>query len=157
MIHWLCWKWMQTWTCYDHKLIYIKSYLVWPPPLWIYSMSLLRLLKRSLVCTPPTPCGMHCHPSLAFNQLVFQFGNCGGWEGIRSCTHQPKLSKGWSIGDCSGPGRQSMGMTWPTFKQFLDILQVCRHCLAGRENCFQQSDRLAGHVGEGLRPHSVCL
>ena len=43
-----------------------------------------------------------------------------------------------------------------TFKQFATILQVCRHCLAGRENCFQQSDRLARHVGEGLHPHSVC-
>ena len=29
--------------------------------------------------------------------------------------------------------------------------------LAGRENCFQQSDRLAGHEGEGLHLHSVSL
>ena len=26
------------------------------------------------------------------------------------------------------------------------------HCLAGRENCFQRFNRLAGHAGEGLRP-----
>ena len=30
-------------------------------------------------------------------------------------------------------------------------------CLTGRENCFQQSDRLAGHVGEGLHPHCLGL
>ena len=29
--------------------------------------------------------------------------------------------------------------------------------LAGRENCFQQSDKFAGHVGEGLHLHSVGL
>ena len=31
------------------------------------------------------------------------------------------------------------------------------HCLTGRENCFQQSDRLAGLVGEELHPHSIGL
>ena len=39
----------------------------------------------------------------------------------------------------------------------LAILQVCWHCLAGRENCFQQSDKFAGHVGEGLLLHSIGL
>ena len=29
---------------------------------------------------------------------------------------------------------------------FLAILQVCLHCLAGRENCFKHSDRLTRHV-----------
>ena len=49
------------------------------------------------------------------------------------------------------------GMTLPVCKQFLVILQVYWHCLAGRENCFQQSDIFAGHVGEGLHLHCVGL
>ena len=47
------------------------------------------------------------------------------------------------------------GMTRPVCKQFLAILKVCLHCLAGKENCFQQSDKFAGHVLEGLHLHSV--
>ena len=39
-------------------------------------------------------------------------------------------------------------------KQSLAILQVWGHCLTGRESCFKQSDRLAGHVGEGFHPNS---
>ena len=46
------------------------------------------------------------------------------------------------------PEGQSSGYDMTTCKQFLNILQVWGHCLTGRENCFQQSDRLAGHMGE---------
>ena len=48
-------------------------------------------------------------------------------------------------------------MACQAFKQFLPILQVMGHCLTVREKYFQQFDRLAGHVGEGLHPHSVGL
>ena len=51
----------------------------------------------------------------------------------------------------------SRGMVWPSSKQFLAILQVCWHCLAGRANCFKESDRLARHVYEALHTHSVRL
>ena len=51
----------------------------------------------------------------------------------------------------------SRSMAWPACKQFLAILQVCWHCLAGRGNGFKHSDRLAWHVCEGLHPHSVGL
>ena len=44
----------------------------------------------------PTPslveCIAYCSTSLCSN-----LGKCGGWEEIRSCTHQPRLSQGWSI------------------------------------------------------------
>ena len=43
----------------------------------------------------------------------------------------------------------------PEGKQFLVILQVWGHCLTGREICFLHFDILAGHVCEGLHPHSV--
>ena len=52
---------------------------------------------------------------------------------------------------------QSRGITWPACKQSLAILQVCWYCLAGREKCFLQCDKFAGHVGEGLHLHSVGL
>ena len=54
-------------------------------------------------------------------------------------------------------GGWSRGMTWPACKQFLAILQVCWHCLAGRKNGFKHSDRLAWHVYEALHLHSVGL
>ena len=54
-------------------------------------------------------------------------------------------------------GGWSRGLAKPACKQFLAILQVYWHCLAGRENGFKNTDRLAGHVGEDLHPQSVCL
>ena len=43
-------------------------------------------------------------------------------------------------------------------QQFLAILQVkWVRFLTGSENCFQHSDKLARHVGEGLHPHSIGL
>ena len=69
----------------------------------------------------------------------------------------PRISQEWPIGDGLGHRKASQwGMTWPAYKQFLAILQVCGECLAGRENCFQQSDKFAGHVGE-VHLHSVGL
>ena len=69
----------------------------------------------------------------------------------------PDYPKGGRLEMDQDPGGQSRGMAWPSFKQFLAILQVCWHCLPGRANLFEQSDELAGHVNEGLRPHSVGL
>ena len=43
------------------------------------------------------------------NQLVFLIRKCGSWEGIRSCTTQPRLSQGWSIEGGWGPGRPVKG------------------------------------------------
>ena len=54
-------------------------------------------------------------------------------------------------------GGWSRGLIWPACKQFLAILYVGWYCLAGKENCFKQSDRLARHVCEGLNPYSVGL
>ena len=36
-------------------------------------------------------------------------------------------------------------------------LQASWYCLAGREKCFEQCDKYAGHVGAGLHLHSVGL
>ena len=63
------------------------------------------MLKRSLGFLP--------HPSWnyspLFNQLVFKFGKCGRWEGIRPCIRTPRISQGWPIGDGLGPGRPVKG------------------------------------------------
>ena len=69
----------------------------------------------------------------------------------------PSYPRGGRSAMDQDPEGQSRGMAWPTFKQFLAILQVCWHCLPGRENCFKQFDELAGHVDEGLHPQSVGL
>ena len=55
------------------------------------------------------------------------------------------------------PEGQSRGDDWPACKQFLAILQLCWHWLAERVNCFQLSDKIIAHVGEGLYLHSVGL
>ena len=76
-----------------------------------------------------------------------------GCDHVSTSQDYPRGSRsemGWDLGGWS------RGMTWPTCKQFLAILQVCWHCLAGRENCFKHSDRLAD-VCESLQPHSVGL
>ena len=65
-------------------------------------------------------------------------------KGCKSCTRQSLISQGSLIGD--GPG-QSRGYD-------MTSLQLG---LAGTENCFQQSDRLGGHVDKGLHPHRVGL
>ena len=115
----------------------------------MHSMSLLCMLKRSLGLYPTHALWNALPP---FNRLVFQFEKCGSWEDIRA-----KLYKGWSIGDCPGPGRPVKGYDMINFQTVPYHIAGVSHCLAGRENCFQQSDRWAGHVGEGLHPHSVCL
>ena len=48
------------------------------------------------------------------------------------------------------------GLTLPVC-QFFTVLQVCWYCLAGRENCFRQSNYFAGHVDEGPHLHSFDL
>ena len=67
-IDWLCWKLIQTWTCYDYKFIhvYCRSYLARSQPLWIYSMNLLCMLKRSL--------GLYPHPLVGFIAIVIPDG-----------------------------------------------------------------------------------
>ena len=78
-------------------------------------------------------------------------------KGFDHVTTSPNHPRGGLLMIDQDPEGQSRGMASPTFKQFLAILQVCRHCLPGRENCFKKSDKLAGHVDEGLHPHSVDL
>ena len=68
-----------------------KSYLIWPQPLWMHSMSLLDMHKRSLELHPTHPL-WNALP--LFNQLVFHFGKCGSWEGSWWYTHYPRLSQG---------------------------------------------------------------
>ena len=60
------------------------------------------MLKRILGFYPTDPLWK---AMALFNQLVFQFGKGRGWEGIGSCTHQPRLSKGSLIGDLEGQSR----------------------------------------------------
>ena len=68
-------------------------------------------------------------------------------KGYKSYARQSRVSQRGSIGD-HDPEGQSRGYD----KQFLPY---CRY--GGIVNCFEQSDRLAVHVGEGLHPHSVSL
>ena len=70
---------------YEHFVHALKKPGVLPHPLWI-ALSLL-------------------------NQLLFGFGKCGRWEGIRSCTRWSRISQGWSIGDEQGSQR-SVKMVW---------------------------------------------
>ena len=88
--------------------LYIVSHTVWPPPLWMYSMRLLRMLKRSLVLYPPPPPPAEWMP--LFNQLVFVFRKCGSWERIQSCIRWPRISQGRSIEDGSEPWRPVNGV-----------------------------------------------
>ena len=88
-------------------------------------IGVLHVLKRSLGVYPTHPLWK---VMALFNQLVFQFGKGRGWEGIRSCTHKPRLSKGWSIGDGPGPRRPVKGYDMISWQQFLAILEAlsCR-------------------------------
>ena len=43
-----------------------------------------------------------------FNHLVFKFGKCGSWEGIRTCTRHSRIYHGCLIGD--GPGKPVKGV-----------------------------------------------
>ena len=53
------------------------------------------------------------------------------------------------------PEGQSSGYDMISLQTVPAILKVCWNCHAERENCFQQFDKLAGHVGEGLHLQSV--
>ena len=117
-------------------------------------MSLFRMLKRSLGLYLPNPL-WNALPIVQLASVpIREMWRLGR---VRSCTNQSRLSKGWSIIDRLEPGRLVKGYDMISWQQFLTILQVCWNCLAGRENCFQQSDRLVGHVCEGLHPDSVGL
>ena len=84
-------------------------------------------------------------------------GNVAAGKGYEHVSAYLEYPRGGRSEIDRDPGGQSRGMTRPVCKQFLAILQVCWHCLAGRENCFQQSKKFAGHVGEGLHLHSVVV
>ena len=102
------------------------------------------MLKRSLGLYP-TP---HVECVAIFNQLVFQFEKCGSFEGIQSCRISLEYPRGGQFADGLRPRRPVKGVLHDQHaKQFLAILQLCWHCLAGRETGFQQSERLVGHVG----------
>ena len=55
------------------------------------------------------------------------------------------------------PEGQLRGYDMTTLQTVPSILQVCWHCLAGRETCFQQCDKFAGQVGEGIHLHCLGL
>ena len=101
--------------------------------------------KKPLVV--PTPHLVEC---IAFSVPIRKFG---GWEGIRLCIHQARLSQGCSIRDRLGPGRLVKGYDMACLQTC--SLPYCRY--AGRENGFKRSDRLARHVCEVLHPHNVGL
>ena len=67
-----------------------------------------------------------------------------GHEYPRGC----RLEMGWE-GQSNGYGMTSLH-TVPC------NIAGMGHCPTGRENSFQQSNRLAGLVSEGLHPHTVC-
>ena len=69
------------------------------------------------------------------------------------------VSQGWPIGDGLGPGRPVKGYDKTSLQTVhCPIVQVIYwHYLDRRENCFQQSDKCAGHVNEGLHLYSVGL
>ena len=53
--------------------------------------------------------------------------------------------------------RQSRGDDMTSLQTVPCHIAGLLHCLAERENCFQQSDRFARHIGEGVHPHSSGL
>ena len=73
----------------------------------MHSMSLLRMLKRSLVLYPSHPL-WNALPS--FKQLVFELGKGGGWERIRSSTTIPNYPGGGRSEMDQDPEGQSGGM-----------------------------------------------
>ena len=62
------------------------------------SLMLLHVLERSL--------GLYPTPSWntlpLFNQIVFKFGKCGSYEGIRPSINRPIISQRWLMGDGDG-------------------------------------------------------
>ena len=101
------------------------------------------MFKRSLGLYPPHP----LWNALAIDQLApIRYSSPGIVAAGKGYDHVPtspdyhrggRLEMDWDLVGWS------KGMTWPACKQFLAILQVCWHCLAGRENYFKHSDRLA--------------
>ena len=77
-----------------------------------------------------------------------------GYDHVPTSPNYPRGGRSEMDRDLGGWSR---GLTKPACKQFLAILQVYWHCLAGRENVFKQTDRLARHMCDGFHPHSVGL
>ena len=82
-------------------------------------------------------------------------GNVPARKVYKSFTRWSGIFKSCSIGNGLGPRRPVKGYD-------MTILQTVLCHIAGMgalcywiRKFFKQSDRLAGHVGEGLRPHSV--
>ena len=98
------------------------------------------MLKRSLGLYPHPYRGIHCHCS---TKKYSNSENEAAGKGYR-----PRISQGWLISGGLGPEGQSMGYDITSLKTI--------PCHIG-ETFFQQSDKFAGHVGEGLYLHSVGL
>ena len=77
-----------------------------------------------------------------------------GYDHVSASLEYPRGGRSEMGQDREG---QVRGYDMTSLQLFLVILQVCWHCLAGREYCFQQSEKFAGHVGEGLHLHCVGL
>ena len=91
-------------------------------------------------------------PWVVHTPPLVQSGKCGGWEGMRSCTHQSRLPQGRLIRDGLRPER----MAWPACKNVPCHIAGMLALFCWKRKCFKHSGRLA-HVYEDLNPHSVGL
>ena len=97
------------------------------------------------ICAP-TPCGIRCHCSTSWCSF---WGNVGAWKGYKSCTRWFRISQWWLIAN-------GWGFGWPVKRVWHNqlansSLSYCRYGgILLLEGCFQQSGRLARHVGEDL-------
>ena len=137
----------------DNKFIYCSSYLVWPPPLWMHSMSLWRILKRSLGLYPSHP---------LWNVLpIVKLASVPIWEMWRlgrDTIMYPPVQIIPGVVDQRWIGTREAGQ-WVWHGQLSTsslpyCRRVCWNCLAWRENCFKHFDKLASYVRKGLHPHS---
>ena len=119
-------------------------------------MSLLHKLNRNLELHPTHPL---CDALPSFNQLS-SFRIRETWRLGKDIIMYPPVQIIPGVVDRRWIRtlKASQGV-WHDFlsDSFFVILQVCRHCLPERENCFKQPDKLAGHVNECLHPYCVGL
>ena len=121
----------------------------------MHSISFLCMLKRSLGLYPPHP----LWNALPIAQLSSVPIREMLWLG-RDRIMYPSVQIIPGVVDQRWIGIREAGQgVWhdQLANMFLAILQVCWHCLAGRENCFKHSDRFARHVCEVLHPHNIGL
>ena len=115
------------------------------------SVSMLTSLEEAWlhICIPLENA---CHCSTSWRSKL---GNGAAGMGYKSCTYQSPISQRWLIGDRPGSGWPVKSVDMTSLQRVPCHIAGIGHCPAGRENGFQQSDRLTGHAGEGLHPHSV--